>query len=56
MSLEKEVKKLFIVRKEILKLISNNEKDLIKNIRENQGDLEINNLEIDRILNKIFYK
>lgn len=48
--------KVFVVRRELIKLIENNKKDLIQNIRDNQGELKINNAEVENILYKIFYK
>ena len=57
MQLEEDVIKLFIVRRELIKLIEKNKPQLIQNIRENQGpDIRVNNAEIADILFKIFYK
>lgn len=56
MQLEEDVQKVFVVRRELIKLIENNKKDLIQNIRANQGNVTINNVEVENILYKIFYK
>lgn len=55
--LKEDVEKLFVVRMESVKLLEKYKKELVQNIRDNQGDnMKINNAEIDVSLNKIFYK